>query len=131
VRESGEETVPEPNCDEAIVFEELFATGLRVLPHLAFTEILLRFWVQLNQLTLNAIIQISKYFWVVLSFDGEPSSNGFAKRFELYYQPKKTAADGFKKFQQFSVINFHGKRGGEVGLVSATKNKWSVGWTNA
>jgi hypothetical protein len=39
-----------------------------------------------------------KYFWAVLSFGGEPCSDGFAKRYELHYQPKKVAADGFEKF---------------------------------
>jgi hypothetical protein len=121
--------MPEPNPNKAIVFEEFFATGLRMPPHPAFIQILLKFRVQLHQLTLNAIAQMLKYFWAVLSFDGEPSSNGFAKRYELHYQTKKVAADGFEKFQQFGVINFHGKRGGEAGLAPATKNKWSAGWT--
>jgi hypothetical protein len=65
--------------------------------------------VQLHQLTPNAIAQMSKYFWVVLSFSREPSSDGFAKCYELHYQPKMVAADGFEKFQQFGVIDFHGK----------------------
>jgi hypothetical protein len=56
---------------------------------------------------------MSKYFWAVLSFSGEPSSDGFAKRYELHYQPKKVPVDDFKKFQQFGVINFHGKWGYE------------------
>jgi hypothetical protein len=55
VRETGAETVPELNPDEVVVFEEFFGTGLRMLPHPAFTEILLKFWVQLHQVTLNAI----------------------------------------------------------------------------
>jgi hypothetical protein len=96
-REPGEETVPEQNV--AIAFEEFFATVLRIPPHPAFTEILVKFWVQLHQLTLNAIAQMSKYFWAVLSFGGEPSSDGFAKSYELHYQPKKVAVDGFEKFQ--------------------------------
>jgi hypothetical protein len=83
--EPREEIVPEPNTDEAIVVKEFFAKGLRMSPHPAFTEILLKFWVQLHQLILIAIAQMSKYFWVVLSFGGEPSSDGFAKRYELHY----------------------------------------------
>jgi hypothetical protein len=43
VHELGEETVSEPNPDEAVVFEEFFATGLQMSPHPAFTEILLHF----------------------------------------------------------------------------------------
>jgi hypothetical protein len=123
--------VPEPNTDEAVVFKELFAARLRMLHHPAFTEILLKFWVQLHQLTPSAIAQMSKYFWAVLSFGGEPSSDGFAKRYELHYQSRKVAADGFEKFQQFCVVNFHGKQGGEAGLTPAMKNKWSAGWMKA
>jgi hypothetical protein len=78
-------------------------------------------------LTPNGIAQLSKYFWAILSFGREPSSNGFAKCCELHYQPKKVVVDGFKKFQQFGIINFHVKRGGEAGLTLATKNKWLAG----
>jgi hypothetical protein len=109
VRELGEETVPEANFDKVVVFEDFFAVGLQMLPHPAFTEILLKFRVQLHQLTPNAIAQMLKYFWVVLSFGGEPSSNGFSKHYDKHYQPNKIAIDGFEKFQQFSVTNFHDK----------------------
>jgi hypothetical protein len=67
-------------------------------PHPAFTDILLKFWVQLHQLTVNVIAQMLKYFCVVLSFGGDPSSDGFAKRHELHYQPKKAAVNGFEFF---------------------------------
>jgi hypothetical protein len=53
--EPGEETVPEPNPDEVVVFEEFFVMGLRMPPHPAFTEILLKLWVQLHQLTPNVV----------------------------------------------------------------------------
>jgi hypothetical protein len=56
-------------------------------PHPALIEILLKFQVQLHQLTPDAIAQHSKYFWAVLSFGGEPSSDGFSKLYELHYQP--------------------------------------------
>jgi dimeric dUTPase (all-alpha-NTP-PPase superfamily) len=84
-RELGEETVPEPADDEAVVFEEFFAAGLRMPCHLAFTEILLKYRVQLHQLTPNAVAQLSKYFWAVMSFSGKPSSDGFVKHYELHY----------------------------------------------
>jgi hypothetical protein len=108
-RELGEETVLEPNVDEVVVFEEFFAAELQMMPLPNISKIFLKFWVQLHQLTPNAIAQMLKYFWVVVSFGGEPSSNGFAKRYELHYQPKKVPVNGFMKFQQFNVINFHGK----------------------
>jgi hypothetical protein len=97
-REPGKEIVPELNSNEDVVFEEFFAMGLWMPPHHVLTEILLKFWVQLHQLTPNAIVLMSKYFWAVLSFGGEPSNDGFAKRHELHYQPKKVHVDGFDKY---------------------------------
>jgi hypothetical protein len=60
--EPGEGTVPEPNGDEAVVFEEFFTAGLRMPPHLVLADILLKFQVQIHQPTPNAIVQLSKYF---------------------------------------------------------------------
>jgi hypothetical protein len=37
--------------------------------------------------------QLSKYFWAVLSIGGVPTSDGFAKRYKLHYQPKKVDVD--------------------------------------
>jgi hypothetical protein len=65
-----------------------------------------------------------------MSFGREPSSEGFAKHYELHYQLKKVVVDSFQKFQQFGVINFLVKRGSQAGLTSTIKNKWSVGWMN-
>jgi hypothetical protein len=42
-REPGEEVVPEPVNDEAIVFEEFFTMGLWMSSHLALTDILVKF----------------------------------------------------------------------------------------
>jgi hypothetical protein len=77
--------IPKPVADEVVVFEEFFAIGLQMPSHLALTNILVKFHVQLHQLTPNAFAQFSKYFWVVMSFGVKPSGNGFAKRYELHY----------------------------------------------
>jgi hypothetical protein len=47
----------------------------------------------------------------MLSFSGEPSSDGFAKHYELHYQSEKVVVDGFEKFQQFGVNNFLARQG--------------------
>jgi hypothetical protein len=80
--------------DEVVVFEEFITAELRMPPHPALTNILHKFWVQLHQLNPDAIAQLSKYFWVVLRFDGKPTSDGFAKCYELHYQSKKVEAVG-------------------------------------
>jgi hypothetical protein len=70
--------VPEPDDDEAVVYDDFFVTGLRMPPHSALGDILLHFQVQLHQLTLNAIAQLSKYFWTVGSFGGVLLRNGMS-----------------------------------------------------
>jgi hypothetical protein len=64
-------------------------------------DILLKFQVQLHQLTPNAMVQLSKYIWAVMSFKGVPSADGFAKRYELHYQPRKMEVDGAKVQRQY------------------------------
>jgi hypothetical protein len=39
--------------------------------------------------------------------------------------------DGFERFQQFGVINFHAWWGSEAALTPAIKNKWSPRRTKA
>jgi hypothetical protein len=84
----------EPNADEAVVFEEFFTGGLRMPPHPVLANILLKFQVQIHQLTPNVIVQLSKYIWAVTSFGGAPSAEGFAKSYELHYQLRKIDVDG-------------------------------------
>jgi hypothetical protein len=108
-RKPREETVLEPQPDEAAVFEEFFTASLRMAPHLMLADILLKFQIQIHQLTSNAIAQLSKYIWTVSSLKGVPSAEGFAKRYEL-----------------------HVKCGGQrVKLTMVLKNKWSGAWTQA
>jgi hypothetical protein len=47
--EPREDTVPKLANDEAIVFDVFFAAGLRMPPHLALTDILVKYQVQLHQ----------------------------------------------------------------------------------
>jgi hypothetical protein len=75
--------------DEAVIFEDFFATSLDMPPHPTLANILLKFQAQLHQLTPNAIAQLSNYFWAVGSFSGVPSGDAFVKWYELHYQPKK------------------------------------------
>jgi hypothetical protein len=111
-----------------------FTTGLRMPPHPIMSDILLKFQVQLHQLTPNAIGQLSKYIWAVAGFGGMPSTNGFAKLYELHYQPKKMSVNKVKVLAtQYGCINFHAKHhaGQGVRLIVAVKNKWFRAWTRA
>jgi hypothetical protein len=60
-RPPGVESVPEPWPNEVVMFEDLFTAGLRMRQHPILVDILHKFQMQLHQLMLNAIIQISKF----------------------------------------------------------------------
>jgi hypothetical protein len=130
-RASGEETTPEPNKDNVVVFEDFFVAGLCMPPRYVLADILLKFQAQLHQLTPNAIAQLSKYFWVVGSFGGVSSSDVFVKQYELHYQPKRIETKKGPLFVQYSCLNFHAKRDGGSKLRITIKNKWSAGWMKA
>jgi hypothetical protein len=117
----------EPCADEAILFEVFFTAGFRIPPHSVLAAILLKYQIQIHQLTPNAIVQLSKYIWVVTSFNDVPFVDGFAKRYELHYQPRKIDVGGAEMQGQFGCINFHAKRRShQAKLTVVVKNKWPL-----
>jgi hypothetical protein len=130
--ELGEETIPEPNSDKAVFYEEFFSASLRMPSHPVLADILLKLQLQIHQLTPNVIVQLSKYIWAVTSFEGVRSAQGFAKRYELHYQPMKMEVDRVEVQGQYRCISFHVKRGSQrVKLTIAIKNRWSGACTQA
>jgi hypothetical protein len=69
----------------------------------------------------------------VASFGGFPSTDGFAKWYEVHYQPKKMSVDRADVLAQYGCINFHAKHYGGKGvrLMVVVKNNWFGGWTRA
>jgi hypothetical protein len=57
--------------------------------HPALVDIPVKFQVQLHQLTLNMIVQLSKFFWAVTPCSGRPITEEFVKHYALHYQQKK------------------------------------------
>jgi hypothetical protein len=78
------ESVPDPQTNKAMVFEDFFTAGLLMLPHPILLDILHKFQVQLHQLTPNAIVQIGKFIWAIISCRGHPSTDVFTHHYELH-----------------------------------------------
>jgi hypothetical protein len=76
-RPPGVESMSEPRAIEAVVLGDLFTVGLRMLPQSVLADILHKFWVQLHQLTSNAIVQINKFIWAVSSCRGRLTTDVF------------------------------------------------------
>jgi hypothetical protein len=78
----------------------------------------------------NAIIQISKFVWAVTSCRGHPTTDVFARHYELYYQNKKIQLEGSETTitAQFGCISFHPSRFGNCSrLTSSMRNRWTSG----
>ena len=98
VRPPSEGLVPKPKPRETIVFRDFFTVGLRFPCDKNLSLILDRFRVKLHQLTRNAFIQVSKFFWVARTFDGVVHVDGFTRFQELHPQKKRVRFDEDQKF---------------------------------
>jgi hypothetical protein len=63
VSASGENIVPLPEADEAVVFKSFMKVGLRFPLHKMLVEVLNRFEIYLHQLTPEALIKVVIFFW--------------------------------------------------------------------
>jgi hypothetical protein len=61
VRFAGEETIPEPNKDEVMVFKSFFRAGLRFPLNEMIGVVLKNFEIYLHQLTPNAIVRLNVF----------------------------------------------------------------------
>ena len=84
----GEEK-PDPRDGECVVFCDFFVAGLRFPLDPKVPEILARFKVKIHQLTPNAFVMLSKFFWAVKSFRGPISVDTFCRLYELHPQGRK------------------------------------------
>lgn len=80
---TGAETTPRPK-GEVMVFERLFATGIRLPCHEFLLRVLEKYKVRIRQLALNAIVALSKFVYATTTFDGAPSVEVFAKRYCMH-----------------------------------------------
>ena len=92
-RPSGGETVPKLEKNEAVVFKDFFACGLRFLAIYFLRLVLETFKVQLHHLTPNGILTLSKFCWVCESYGVPPDLDTFCVYYELQRQPKKVKAE--------------------------------------
>jgi hypothetical protein len=61
-----------------------------------------------------------------------PSTDSFAKTYEMHFQVRKIEVDVAEVQEQYGCLNFHAKPGGQrAKLTIAMKNKWSGAWTQS
>ena len=95
-------------------------------------EILAKFKVKIHQLTPNAIVMLSKFYWAVKTFGGPISVDGFCRLYELHPQGWKVHfADEDEVFStQSGCCTFVPRRTNKsqrierVELSYCQKNRW-------
>ena len=131
----GEET-PNPEDGECVVFRDFFVARLRFPLDPAIPEMLAKFKVKIHQLTPNAIVQLSKFFWAVKTFRGPISIDVFCRLYELHPQGRKVQfEDEDEAFSaQSGCCTFVPRRPNKtlkierVELSYYQKNRWDDDW---
>ncbi|TVU06528.1 hypothetical protein EJB05_49749, partial [Eragrostis curvula] len=105
-RPPGDETVPLPKPNGAVVFRDYFEAGLR-LPAWGFLErVLERYSVQIHHLTPNAFVQLSKFIWAIRSQNAKLSSDAFIRFYSCHLQNKKVPFDSDCFHSQYGLCTF-------------------------
>ena len=77
------ETIPQPKADEAVVFKDFFACGLRILPMYFLRLVLETLKVQLYHLTPNRILTLSKFCYACETYGAPPNLDTLCAYYEL------------------------------------------------
>ncbi|RLN00202.1 putative retrotransposon protein [Panicum miliaceum] len=131
----GEDT-PNPLEGETVVFRDFFTAGPRFPLDPIFPEILARLNIKMHHLTPNAIIQLSKFFWAIKTFEAPVSPDAFCRFYELHPQGQKISFEGEEEIYnaQSSCCTFVTRRNNKVlkldriEISYSQKNKWDYDW---
>ena len=131
-----EEVTPDPREGECVVFRDFFAAGLRFPLDPIFPKILARFGLRMHHLTPNAIVQLSKFFWAVKTFEGPVSVDAFCRLYEMHPQTRKVSFEEDPQVfsAQSGCCSFHPRRTNKthgidrMELSYCQKNKWEDDW---
>jgi hypothetical protein len=82
-----DEQTPTPEDGEVVVFRDFFTCGLRFPCDLVLPAILDAFSVKIHQLSPMSFLEMSKFIWIMKTFESNLSADAFAKFFELVIVP--------------------------------------------
>lgn len=77
------EIVPQPEVDEAVLFKDFFACGLRIPPVYFLHLVLETFKVQLHHLTPNGILTLNKFCYACETYGAPLDLDTFCMYYEL------------------------------------------------
>jgi hypothetical protein len=93
MRVGGDSTASAPEENEVVIYRSFLKAGLRFPLSKFVVEVLKIFQIFLHQITLEAIIRMGIFVWVVRSQGLEPSAKCFCNMHELLYETKATSKE--------------------------------------
>jgi hypothetical protein len=123
LRFAGEETTPEPEKDEVMVFKSFFRAGLQFPLNEMIGEALDNYKIYLHQVTPNAIVRLSIFIWALRCQGVDPNVEAFCQVHELHYQTK-AREDGLH--ENFGCYNFAYRKDMKFPMLSY-HTKWPTG----
>jgi hypothetical protein len=125
VRASGDNNVPAPKENEAVIFRSFFKAGLRFPLSKFVVEVLKTYQIFLHQITPEAIIRMGVFVWVVRSQGLEPSVKCFCSMHELLYETK---AMGKEQYHNNFGCNGFIARPNASHPVPTFQKRWPGAW---
>jgi hypothetical protein len=124
--DNGDKTAPTPEENEVVIFRSFFKAGLRLPLSRFVVEVLKIYKIFLYQITLEAIIRMGIFVWVVRSQGLEPSAKSFCSIHELLYETKPWGNEQYHN--NFGCYNFIAHSGSSC-PVPTFRKRWPGDWT--
>lgn len=122
------EVVPAPQGYETVIFEAFFDEGLDFPGVLLLEGVIRYFYVELPQLSANAIARLAIFKWAMRAEGYEWRVKLFTAIHEASYQPKTWMEDGETRTLSFGSVNFLLQQEYQDALSSKEINKrWYTG----
>ncbi|TVU50689.1 hypothetical protein EJB05_02069, partial [Eragrostis curvula] len=132
----GDEEIPQPKANKAVVFRDYFEAGLRLPALFILQRVLTAYGIQIHHLTPNAFVQLSKFIWAVRTFNAKVNYEAFLRFFSCHLQNKKVYYDNDVLLLQYGVYTFQPRSFSKksklekVALVTASRNRWDNDWVD-
>jgi hypothetical protein len=125
VRVRGENTVPLPDADKVVVFQNILKARLRFPLHKMLVKVLKRFEIFLHQLTPEALIKVGVFIKAMRSQGLQPDADYFCNIHELSYQTKAIGKEQYhNNLGCYSFVYHSNVRH----LVPTFRKKWLGSW---